>query len=145
MQITLTAQLASCVQKSSGCFYFGVAGHCGTLTAMQAAIWSLALLDYLTTVSFSFVNATLHEHRRARWVPNHLYLHVLLCCRQNKHQVQCDNAGAFCACMCSTLYARWGSSQSASSTCSRSASILTMALRTIKSSSQSCLYQYVRL
>ena len=43
------------MQKSTGCFYFGVPGRCGTLTGMQAAIGSFALLDLLSNFLHAYL------------------------------------------------------------------------------------------
>lgn len=87
MQIAISFQLASCMQKSEGCFYFGVAGRCGLLTAMQVVIGSLAVLDVITTAVYVFVNSSIQDHTRSRSAQNFLDPHVWLFRMQNQYHV----------------------------------------------------------
>ena len=58
------SMFAACMQKSEGCFYCGVPGHCGTLTGMQAAIGSFAGLDVLANTTYIIVQHSWQDDSR---------------------------------------------------------------------------------
>ena len=66
-----SVNIAVCMQKSQGCYFFGAPGHCGELTGLQAAIGCFAVLDILTTFIFMLAVDSVHGGRGKRSVsPN---------------------------------------------------------------------------
>lgn len=52
--------------ESQGCYFYGVPGHCGTLTGMQAAIGCLAALDMVVNTACTYVKSSVDGERKAR-------------------------------------------------------------------------------